>query len=227
MSQIGTLITGAGVVTTINLQYVPEFIFIGEPYQQQNISAISWNVAGQELVNVSGGDPVNALSKFKNQGSLSSGEVNTIFNTGYGYLGNQQFQLRITNNAATTPGVFAFSRKRGNGQVFTASQQVVLAGANQRYSNFLGLQFDPSFVGRVDVNFRNPATGQEFSESFDPIELNALFGLDQISEDGFLNALAVIDNTNIISKFGVMIKDATIYATTVNVTVTQIGLSSL
>lgn len=227
MSQIGTLTGGAGVVTTINLQYVPEYIVVGTAFANTVLSGISWNISGQEQVNVSGAVSVNALAKFKNRGTLTNQTVDTIFSTGFGYLQNKQFQLRLTNAGATTPAVLAFSRKFGNGRVLTAAQQVVVDGANQRFRNFLGLQFLPTNVSRVDLTFRNPKTGETYSDSFLPAEVNALFGLDNISEDGVLSTLSVLDNSNILAKMGVFIEEATVYASGANVTVTFIGLSKV
>lgn len=227
MSQIGTLTTGAGVVTTINLQYVPEYIICGSSSANTVLSGISWNISGNEQVNVSGAVSVNALAKFKNRGTLTNQTVNTIFSTGFGYLPNKQFQVRLTNAGATTPAIYAFSRQFGNNRVLTASQQVVIDGANQSFSNFLGLQFLPTNVSRVDLTFRNPRTGAAFTDSFLPAEINALFGLDNISEDGVLSTLAVLDNSNILSKMGVFIERATLYASGANVTVSFIGLSQV
>ena len=227
MSQIGTMTTGAGVVTTINLQYVPEYIVVGNSFTNADLQGVSWNVSGQELVNINGANPVYALAKFKNNGDLTNNVVNNTFATGFGYLPNQQFQLRLENAGVATPAVYAFSRKMGNGRVITASQQVVLDGANQRYQNFLGLQFLQTNVSRIDINFMNVATRQPFSESLAPAELNSLFGLDNISEAGLLSGLAVIDNANLILKKGVYVENCNIYASGANVTVSVLGLASL
>jgi len=227
MSQIGTLTTGAGIVTTINLQYVPEFIVIGTAFANNVLSGISWNISGQEQVNISGAVSTNALAKFKNRGTLTNQTVNTIYSTGFGYIPNKQFQIRLTNAGVTTPAIYAFSRQFGNGRVLTASQQVVIDGANQGFSNFLGLQFLATNVARVDLTFRNPRTNESYSDSFLPAEVNALFGLDNISEDGVLSTLSVLDNSAILAKMGVFIDRATIYASGANVTVSYLGLAQI
>jgi hypothetical protein len=229
MSKIGTLTTGAGVVTTINIQYVPEYLLIGSGFNAADVdvSAISWNVAGKELVNLSGKDPVNAYAKYKNEGDLTNQLVAQIFQLGFGYLANQQFQIRITNNGAGTPDIFAFSRRRGAGRVLTASQQVILDGANQRFDNFLALHFDPTNVTRADVNFVDPKTKQTFSETLEPDEIDALFGLDNISEDGKLSSLAIMDNVNLLTKRGVYISSVNLFASGANVTTTIEGVAQL
>lgn len=227
MSQIGTLTTGASVVTTINLQYVPEFIIVGNSFTDASLSGVSWNVSGKELVNVAGANPVYAFGRFKNNGDLTNQVVNTIFTTGYGYLPNQQFQLRLTNAGVTTPAIYAFSRRRGNGRVITASQQVVINGANQRYSNFLALQFLQTNVSRIDIEWKNAQTGETFSDSLLPAEINTLFGLDNISEAGLLSSQAIIDNSALVSKKGVYVTACNVYASGANVTVAVLGLANL
>jgi hypothetical protein len=227
MSQIGTLTTGAGVVTTINLQFVPEFIFVGTSFTNSVLSGLAWNVGGKELVNLSGANPVNAFAKFKNTPDVSTGIITNVFATGMGYLANQQFQLRLTNAGATTPAIYAFSRRRGNGQVLTASQQVVLDAANQRYSNFLSLMFDATNVARADITFRKAKTSESFTDSFEPEELKTLFGLDNPNEAGLLASLTVIDNSNLLANQGVYVESITLYASGGNVTVTVEGLAAI
>lgn len=230
MSQIGTLTTGAGVVTTFNLQYVPQYVVIGSAFNAANvdISAISWSISGSEKVNISGVAAINAYAKYKNQGDLTNQLVNQVFMIGFGYLHNKQFQLRITNNAAATPDVFAFSRtKNGSGRVLTAAQQVVVDGANQRFQNFLSLQFLPTNVSKMDAVFRNAKTGELYTETLQPEEIAALFGLDNISEGGTLSTIAVVDNINLLNKQGIMIESVNLFASGANVTVTVEGVSQM
>lgn len=229
MSQIGTLTTGAGITTTINLQYVPEFIVVGSSFVAAGIvlQGVSWNVSGKELVNVAGSNPVNALAKFKGNGDLTNQIVAQILQTGFGYLPNKQFQLRLENAGVTTPAVYAFSRRVGNGRVFTASQQVVLDGANQRYQNFLSLMFADTNVSRVDITFRNARTQQVFQDSLTPTELATLFAADNISEGGDLSSMTIIDNTALLTKQGIYVESCNLFASGGNVTVTVEGLAQL
>ena len=227
MSQIGTLTTGAGVVTPIDIQFVPEFIVIGTAYGATPLSAIAWNIAGKEYVNVSGAAYVGALGKYKQGADLSGGLVAVIFNTGFGYLRNQQFQLRLTNAGVTTPVIYGYSRKQGNGQVITASQTVIIDAANQRFNNFMSLSFADTNVSRVNLTFRNVKTGSVFTDDFAPAELRALFALDNFTEAGQLDAITVIDNINLVRGQGVYVESAIVYASGNNVTVTIEGLGQI
>lgn len=230
MSQIGTLTTGVGVVSTINLQYVPQYIVIGSAFNAADVavSAISWSISGAEKVNISGITYLNSYAKYKNQGDLSNSLVNQIFMVGFGYMQNKQFQLRITNNAAATPAVYAFARtKNGSGRVLTAAQQVVVDGANQRFQNFLALHFDPTNLDKMDATFKNAKTGETYTETFLPEEVQALFGLDNISEGGLLSTVAVVDNINLLNRSGVYIESVNIFANGANITVLVEGVSQM
>lgn len=226
MSKIGTLAAGVGVETVFNLQFLPEFILTGD-LVGGNISAMSWNVAGKELVNLSGIAPVQAFAEFKQNVLTTAAGIANVVTTGEGYLANQQFQLRLTNNTAASVDVFAFSRKRGSGRVLTAAQVVVIDGANQRFANFLGLALLPTNVSRIDLSFKNARTGEAFSDSYSVEEVAALLALDNPSEDGTYAGLLFLDNTNLVQRAGMYIESATIYTSGANVTVSVLGIASI
>ncbi len=226
MSKIGELTLGVGVETVFNLQFLPEFIIVDSIIGGE-VQAASWNVAGKELVNISGITFVQAFTQYKQNILATGGTIAEVFTTGEGYLPNQQFQLRMTNNNAAAVEVFAFSRRMGNGRVLTASQVVVIDGANQRFQNFLALQFAGANVTRIDLTFKNAKTGRVFTDSYSIKELAALLALDNPTGAGTLGTLTVLDNTNLLNKVGMFIESATIFTSGANVTVLVEGLGNL
>lgn len=226
MSKIGSLTLGVGVETVFNLQFVPEFLMVTDVAGGE-VSDASWNVGGKELVNISGLTFVEAFAEFKQNVLATAGALGNIFTLGDGYLPNQQFQLRLTNNNAAAQDVFAFSRKRGSGRVITASQVVVLDGANQRFQNFMSLAFAAANVSRVDLTFKNAKTGETFSDSYTVEELAGLLSLDNPTLAGTYGTLLTIDNTNLVNKLGVYVENAVVYASGANVTVMTSGLSKI
>lgn len=224
MSQIGTLVTGAGVVTTLNLQFVPQFILVGTLDTDLPLSAVSWNVAGDELVNIATATHVVAFSKLAQNGLLGADvKVSQVLQVADGYYGNQQFQVRFTNAGATTPAIYGFSQRKGAGELVRASQNVILDGANQRYSGFVALQFLPTNVTRADIEFFDIESNEVFSDSLTPAELADLFAMDNITDaNGLTATLVTVSNYN--AEFtGIVIKSITIYASGANVTVNVIG----
>ena len=229
MSQIGTLTGGAGAVTTINIQHVPEFIVIGSSYNAAGIvaTAISWSIAGKEYVNVAGAALSKAFAKLKKHGDLTNGVVDETIQVGFGYEPNQQFQLRITNAGATTPAVYGFSRRMGNRRLLTAAPNVINDGASQSFTGFIALMFDATNLDNAEVAFRNAKTGAVYTERMQPAELLSLFGLDNISEAGTLAAITVIDNTNLLINAGQQVQRITLYASGGSITVQSVGIAKL
>lgn len=226
MSQVGTLTTGAGVVTTINLQWVPEYIMIGAVATDVPLTAMSWNVSGGEKVNLNSEASIISYSKYKNSAMTgASVKIGNTIRVSDGYHPNKQFQLRLTNKGATTPAIHAFSTQLGEGNVMSVAQNTILDGANQRYSDFLALQFLPTNLTRADISFRNPSTGETYTDTFLPAELASLFNLTNDSDAvGLLGTLVTIDNGSALLG-GLQIVEATLYASGANISVTVIGLT--
>lgn len=225
-SQIGTLLTGAGTVTTLNLQFVPQFILVGDTETDLPLTAMSWNIAGDELVNIGSAVMVQAYSKFGRSGLLGADvQVAQLIQVGDGYYGNQQFQLRLTNAGVTTPAIYGYSKRYGTGELITVSQNVILDGANQRYNGFVALQFVPTNVTRCDVEFTDLLTDTVYSESMSPVELMSMFVDDNTADaSGLLGTLVTIDNASMFIN-DLQINGITIYASGANVTVNVIGVN--
>ena len=226
MSQIGTLAAGIGVETVLNLQFLPEFIYVNT-IAGGRLQAVSWNVAGKELLNLNGTAPIDAYSQYKQNVYTGGPGIVSVLTTGEGYLANQQFQLRLTNNNAAASPIYAYSRRKGNGRVITASQVVVLDGANQRFNNFLALQFLPANVTRVDLTFKNSKTGETFTDSFTVEDLKSLLALDNPTLTGDYGTLLTLDNTNLLLRTGMYIEAAIVYVSGGNVQVTTAGIGKL
>lgn len=230
MSLIGSLAAGPGVETVFNLQFVPQFLLVGGAFNNGlDLSAMSWNIAGKERVSSQVEAQINAFAKLQENGYLGANPaVNQIIQVSDGYLGNQQFQLRMTNDNAGTQDVFAFSRRRGNGRLFSLASQTILASANQRFQGFLSLIIDETNVDNLDITFFDPMYKRQFNDRFSVIEANALFGLDNISDDGQLAGLTIIDNVNLITGAGPYIESCVVYAAAGgNVPVGIVGLENL
>jgi len=228
MSQIGTLVTGAGIVTTLPLQFVPEFILVGTLDTDLPLTAISWNVAGDEKVNITGAAALVAYSKLKLAGLLGADvKLSQVLRVADGYIGNQQFQVRLTNAGVTTPAIYGYSTQKSGGRILKATQNVILDGANQSYEEFLALQFLPTNVARAEVVFYDSERNMEFSESMTMCELASLFAQENTTDaDGLTGTYLTIDNAMILQE-GLSIKRVTLYVTGANVTVTIIGLDTI
>jgi hypothetical protein len=217
MSQISTLVTGAGVVTTVNLEYTPEYLLIGTPTTDLPLSAISWMVSGRERVNIQTQALLQAVSKYKNEGILGAGvKVGQMFKVADGRL-EKSFQARLTNAGATTPAIYAFSTRKGDGLVIECAQQTIQATSNQTFQNPLALFFDPTNLDTVDINWAEPNEQKEIREFSDRLalpEVESFFLIDnQADANGLLIAMACIDNQAIIDPGQKSIESVTVYTT--------------
>lgn len=228
MTKVSKLITGADEVTTIDLQWVPQFLLVGDVMTDLPLKALSWNIAGDEKVHIGAQALIQAFSKLKMNALLGADvQIGQILQIADGYIPDQQFQLRLTNVGADVPDIFAFSLNFYQGKVMVASPAVINDGASQGFSDFMALQFDATNVTRVEITFFDPDTGQSFQDSLTPVELDAMFSTqNQADANGQLSAITTIDGTAIMYD-GMRPKSVRIYASGANVTVSVIGSESI
>lgn len=209
MSQISTLITGAGVVTPIaGLSYCPEFLLIGDVDTANPLQGLEVIVDGTPFTSVNGSAPlVGAYSKWLNE-IAGANSVGTLVKLATGRV-DKPTTIRLTNAGATTPAIYAFSDS-DNGSPMLASTQAILAGSSQDFSKFSALFITaPANILYAEVFFTNG-----YKETMTAVELDAYFNLKYNSDaDGRLNACTVIDNTD------QSIEMVRLYATGANLTV--------
>ena len=220
MSQISTLITGAGVVTPVNLQFVPARILVGTTDTDLPITAVNWSIGGKLVGNIGAQNLAQAFSKFHMGGLLGADvKVSQILMIADGYIPNQQFQINFTNAGVTTPAIYDVSDEFYQGNVSYVSPSVILDGANQGFSDFIALQFLPTNVSKVDITFMNPATRRTFTNTFTIAELEAYFASENITDaDGLYAGILTIDATRAFAGRNYP-KSCRVYASGANVTV--------
>lgn len=204
MSQIGVL--AASVATLFNLDYLPERILVGNIELEGTVSNLSVVCAGRQLMSVTNDARISALSKFDQGASIISA---TALVPNWLRLAptrvNKACTINLTNGTAEAQDVFASSTAKGN-IARTAVEQTVNASANQTFTEFEGLFFDPTNVLRVNLTFEDG-----FNDDYSPAEVDALFASQNISdEDGRLAGLSCIKSSQ---QTGNDILQAVIYTT--------------
>jgi hypothetical protein len=99
--KIGTIATGAAVETTINLNYVPQYIYYVAATQ---LSSIRVTVEGDGTIldlDTTGLTAVGSITRF---GTVANAYLIPLAD---GLVKNKVTQLTFTNSAAQTPDVFA------------------------------------------------------------------------------------------------------------------------
>lgn len=196
MSQIGVL--AASVATLFNLDYLPERVLIGNLNTLGVATNLSVVASGRQLMSVTDAARINALAKFDQGAYFGSGGGASDLAPNWIRLAatrvNKACTINITNGGITTPSVYASSTAKGN-IARTAVEQTINASANQTFTEFEALFYDPTNVLRVNLTF---ADG--FNDDYAPEEIDALFASGSVSDElGRLSGLSVIKadrNTN-------------------------------
>lgn len=192
MAQIGTLVTGATVVTPITgLSYVDQYINLGDVDTAMPLTGLQVEIGGETTINIVGSTPlVSAFSKFLSQAVGTVVGLVIKIATGRIYLPSS---LRFTNGGATTPAIFNFG-DAGNGKPIRAISQGINALSNQLFDKFSCLMITPSAnMGNVDFQYKDGT-----SVTMTALECDALFALKNPTEaNGRLDAVVTcIDNTD-------------------------------
>ena len=190
MSFRKALITGIGVVTTIDLEHVPQFLFIGAPDADLPISKFELTVSGQSFQNISIQALIQAFSKYMMEGLLGADvKVSQVLKLADGFIPGKNVQIRITNAGATTPDIHTFSAVKGAFPI-AAGQINVKQNDSETFSGFETVIFDPANLDYVDVTFSDG-----HKDKLQGVELDVLFSLNhQADADGRLIGMTVIDN---------------------------------
>ena len=190
MSRIGTLLTGAAVVTPITgLSYVDPYIVLGDVDTATPLTGLQVEIGGETTINIVGSTPlVSAFAKFLSQVTGSIVGLIIKIATGRIYLPSS---LRFTNGGVTTPLIFNFGDS-GNGKPIRAISQGINALSNQVFDKFTALMITPSAnAGNIDFQFKDGTSCTMTVE-----EVDSLFALQNQSEaNGRLDAVVTtIDN---------------------------------
>jgi hypothetical protein len=190
MSRIGTLLTGAAVVTPITgLSYVDPYIVVGDVDTATPLTGLQVEIGGETTINIVGSTPlVSAYAKFLSQVTGSIVGLIIKIATGRIYLPSS---LRFTNGGVTTPLIYNFGDS-GNGKPIRAISQGINALSNQVFDKFTALMITPSAnAGNIDFQFKDGTSCTMTVE-----EVDSLFALqNQTEANGRLDpVVTTIDN---------------------------------
>jgi len=188
MGRIGTLVTGAGIQTIINLQYAPQMLYLGDTFTSQPLENLSVSIAGKETININGNLFINSFAEWLMEIVGGGTTIGVVLKIADGQLVNQQTQLRLTNNGVLTPDIFAYSDAIGSGTVAAATSSIN-ANANQIVTDFDFIAIDPTNFQNADVTFSNG-----YSERFEAEDLQSYFAQTNQSLQGALSGQLVINN---------------------------------
>lgn len=170
MGQIGTLVTGAGINTSITGQSQLESdLMIGGVDTAMPLRGLKVVVGGKTTIDIQGSQPLmSAFAKFmmRSAGTV----VGLVIKIGTGRMRSPGSSIVLTNDGATTPIIYSYSQG-GNGTPIEAVTQGVNALSNLTIDNFAALMVTPTAnIGSFDVVY---ADGTD--QSMTALEADSLF----------------------------------------------------
>lgn len=189
MSQIGTLITGAGVTTVISGQsQCDAMLVLGSVSTANPLQGLQVEIDGTPYININN-QPSLLAAYSKWMGQFVSTLVSVVIKVATGRI-PRSTTYRLTNNGATTPAIYATS-DNDNGVPFVVATKQINASSYEDFDRFSALFIGtPANLASAEVLFTN---GSRSTMTFQ--ELDAIFSLkNQTEANGELLGVTVIDN---------------------------------
>lgn len=157
---LGTLTTGAAVVTTFNTTYLPEFFYYVAATQ---LTGVRVTVQGEGVIFDLDANGLNALRGLQQKGTITNGNYFPLAN---GNIYGKNIIWEFTNSAAQTPVVYIHSDEtpeKENRMYAQAIRAAVLAGSGIDFEKFFALGL-PSLAATDVINVLfNDGTQQQFN----------------------------------------------------------------
>jgi len=191
MSQIGTLVTGAGVTTIISGQSkLDQYLLIGDVDTANPLQGFQVEVDGTTFINIQSAVLITAFSKWLME--TAGAVIGLMLKVATGSI-QRNTTYRFTNAGVTTPAIFSFSQEgNGKGLPLVASTKGINASSYEDFKQFSALMVDvPANVTSFEIVFTDGT-----KSTLTPVEVDALFALGNQSEaNGRLGGVTVLDNT--------------------------------
>lgn len=188
--KIGTLITGAGVVTTFAGQARCDmFMTIGDVDTANPLSAIQVEVGGKTILNINSAALITAWMKYLCE-TAGAGVVGLVLKFSTGEI-NQSTTYRLTNAGVTVPDIYVFSTAP-KGVPLEVSSKTINAQSVESFERFSALFIEtPANIAYAEIMFMNG-----HAEQLAAIDIDSLFTLtNQTETNGRLGTVSVIDNS--------------------------------
>lgn len=145
--KVGTLTTGAAVVTVVTLNYLPAALYYIATTQLQGIKV---TVAGDGVILDLDAAGLNAVSGIRRYGAVANSFIIPLAD---GFVPNKVVEITFTNSAAQTPDIYGYSLKKGIAYIISR-QQKVLASSGATFEKFAQLAFaSPTTSDEINIGF--------------------------------------------------------------------------
>lgn len=162
--KIGTIATGVGVATTINLQFLPQFLYWVDPVTPQ---ALRVNVQGDGIVTDLDTAGINAINGMRLLDVPTNGKLIPLAN---GIVKNKNVEITFTNGVANTIDVYGISIAN-NGNVYMQSIKnsvIAASGVEIRKFAFLSLA-NAAATDIINITYQDGLTQLTALAELDPV----------------------------------------------------------
>lgn len=197
---IGTLTTGSGVVSTINLQYLPQQIWYVAATQ---LTSLKVEVLGEDAPIVDlDADGLSAIGLQDRVGNVTNSYIIPLAD---GLVTNKNVVMTFTNSAAQTPDINAFSKEEGLNFVKSSKQKVLASsGVDVPGDSFDLISFENGTNASdvLNITFIDEDTGKEIVQKFTLADLQIDNSIDSrvnnTDEDYYIEQDGTILNINYV-----------------------------
>mgnify|MGYP003150108492 CR=1 FL=1 len=174
MAQIGTMTTGAGVVTSLNLPYCPQYLIVDNSYNGTfDLTGIDVSINGQSTISLIGADDIDAVAEIKSNSATDGAGGETIIaalELANGEI-NAPTLIRLTNEGANTNAIYGVSSQVGTAP-YRYSQFTINATSNQIFQDFdsVLINSSPTNIDSIEIQWVDG-----YKDRYDPLELPVLF----------------------------------------------------
>ena len=171
MAQIGTMTTGAGVVTSINLPYCPQYLILNNTFSGTfDLTNMDVSINGQSTISLIGADDIDAVAQIRSHSSDANANIMMALDLADGQI-NAPTLIRLTNEGANTNSIFGVSSQVGTAP-YRYSQFTVNATSNQTFESFdsVLINSSPTNIDSIEIQWIDG-----FKDRYAPQELPALW----------------------------------------------------
>lgn len=188
--KLGTLTTGAAVVTTLQTNYLPAWLYF---VAATGLTSIKIEVSGDGVVLDLDTSGIASLSGIRRFGAVTNSYLLPLAD---GLIPGKVVNWTFTNSAAQTPDIFGFSLQRGTAYI-KSTRIYALAGTETLVEKFAHLGFDSTLA---DTDILNVSYVDGHIEKLTGTELKGMYTIYSNEIDAFAidNVEHNIDNVRFI-----------------------------
>ena len=172
--KIGTMTTGDTVVTTINLNYVPQYVYW---IAATALKGLKVTVAGDGVITDLGEADIPTVSGIRRFGAVTNSIYVPLAD---GFIPDKVTEIKLTNSAAQTPAVYGHSLQKGSAYI-TNLKDTVLASSGKTFTDFAQMAVvSMATTDQLTVEFQDGHV-----QDFESTELLAVYTLYSNEVDSY------------------------------------------